>query len=116
MSKQYGLKLTLGGAPNTPHILPAVGDQPGVPGFYRPDQATPVGGPGECSLERAQAADADPNCPVELVELTDSEATKLRGATATTKAAAKTAAKQNRKVEPDRAKDELAAISGGGTE
>lgn len=61
----YGLRLTLGGAPCTPHYVT------GLPGVYWPDRVTPIGGVGEASMEEAQRAAADPGCEVELVELDD---------------------------------------------
>lgn len=69
--KQYGLRLTLGGAPNTPHVIPGLG-------YVQVDPPAPVGGPGEPSLERARRAAEDPGCSVELVELTAKEATAAR--------------------------------------
>lgn len=44
-----------------------------VPGFYRPDIPTPVGGQGQCDLETAKELDADPNCPLKLVEIEPEE-------------------------------------------
>lgn len=60
--KRYGLLLTLGGAPNTPHTVE------GLPGYYRPDIPTPVGGDGELSLEAAREA-AKNNDDLKIVEL-----------------------------------------------
>ena len=61
--KNYGLRLTVAGAPNTPHT---VGQ---VPGLFRPDIPTPVGGPGELDLKFARELDADKSIPLELVEV-----------------------------------------------
>lgn len=67
-AKRYGLRLTLPGAPATPHTVQ------GVNGYFWPDRATPVGGPGELSLESARKIDAAEGAPLELVEITDKAA------------------------------------------
>lgn len=82
MSKRLGLRLTLPGAPNTPHTLS------GLPGHYRPDIPTPVGGDGEITLELAQQFADDEGAPVELVEIKDVKAAEEL-ADATTKEARK---------------------------
>ena len=69
--KRYGLRLTLGGAPNTPHLVP------GLPGYFRPDVPTPVGGDGELTLEAAREVSKS-NSPVELVELKPKEADEAK--------------------------------------
>ena len=103
---EKGLRLTLGHAPASPHIVP------GLRGFFSPDEPTPLGGDGELSVDDAKAyiaAHADrvaearkawdefeaekeangerpngriefaaPPCPVELVDLTDAQARKAR--------------------------------------
>jgi len=66
-AKRQGLRLNLPGAPNTPHTVP------GVPGYFYPDAPTPVGGPGELSLEAAKDCDRDKGCPLELIEIKPSE-------------------------------------------
>lgn len=68
------LVLSLGNAPNTPH---RVGDPP-IPGYYVPGVPTPVGGPGECSVEQAKALDGDPDFPVELVQVDAAAVDELR--------------------------------------
>lgn len=65
--KNYGLRLTVAGAPNTPH---SVGQ---VPGLFRPDIPTPVGGPGELDLKFARELDADRSVPLELVDVKNVE-------------------------------------------
>lgn len=66
-----GLRLTLPGAPCTPHNLP------GVPGFYWPDRPTPVGGDGDpVTLEHAQQLAADPAVNLELVDVADAAAAR----------------------------------------
>lgn len=67
------LVLTLGGAPSSPHRLAD------APGYYRPDQPTPVGGPGEPTLEHAKQLAAAPGAPVQLVYLTDRQQHEARG-------------------------------------
>ncbi len=74
---EHGLHLTLPGAPDTPHVVP------GVPGFYRPGQPTPVGGDGDpVTLQRARELAADGGVPLGLVEMTAQEATEARAAAA----------------------------------
>jgi hypothetical protein len=63
MGKNYGLRLTLGGAPAVPHTVP------GVPGFFRPDEPTPVGDDHPVSLVWARELDKDESVELELVEL-----------------------------------------------
>lgn len=70
--KEYGLQLTLGGAPDTPHLIPD------LPGYYRPSRPTPVGGPGEVTLEQAKHLDADKGVHLKLVEITAEEAALFR--------------------------------------
>jgi hypothetical protein len=67
VSKRQGLRLSLPGAPNTPHTVP------GVPGYYYPDAPTPVGGPGELPLDAAKHLDRERGCPLELVDIKPSE-------------------------------------------
>lgn len=82
-SKTYGLRLTLGGAPDTPHFfgaVPATDDLPAieVPGHYRPSTPVPVGGDGELSLEVARDLAKDPRVPLELVEIPKSKVDAAR--------------------------------------
>lgn len=68
-----GLRLTLPGAPDTPHVIP------GVPGLYRPGTPTPVGGDTDVvTLERAREIDADEGVPLGLVDMTVQEADAAR--------------------------------------
>ena len=69
--KHYALRLTLGGAPATLHLIPGLG-------YVHGDRPAPVGEPGEPSLERAVEASKDPGCAVELVELSEGEAADAR--------------------------------------
>ena len=56
-----GLLLDLGGAPETWHTVE------GLPGYFHPKIAVPVGEPGFTPLEAAQAASKAPGTPVRLV-------------------------------------------------
>lgn len=60
-----GLRFTLPGAPDVPHFVP------GVRGMYSPSSPTPVGGPGELTVDVAQRLHDDPSVPLELVDVTD---------------------------------------------
>lgn len=62
-SKTQGLRLTLGGAPDTPHTIP------GVPGLFRPNVPTPVGGPGEIDAKLAKKLHDDKKVDLELVDI-----------------------------------------------
>jgi hypothetical protein len=64
--KRYGLILTLEGAPATAHFIP------GVPGYFRPDSPTPVGGDGELTLDYAQTLHEGTE-PLKLVEIAKSK-------------------------------------------
>ena len=68
-----GLRLTLPGAPDTPHVVP------GIPGLYRPGRPTPVGGDTDpVTLDRAQELHAAEGVPLELVDMTAAEADAAR--------------------------------------
>ena len=125
-SKTYGLRLTLGGAPDTPHIIgtvPAVRNdkgevvQPGaeVPGHYRPSTPTPVGGPGELSLDVARDLDKDERIPLELVEIPKSKVSSAREQSEQDRAEARAgvldAAADNVAAERQRASNETAALA-----
>ena len=70
--KTYGLVLDLGGAPDTPHVIP------GLPGLYLPNRAVPVGGDGDLSLDAAIEASKSRGVPVSLVEVPKTKADDLR--------------------------------------
>lgn len=72
-AKHYGLRLTLGGCTTEAHTLV------GLPGWYWKDAPTPVGGPGEVSLDKARHIDRDPGAPVALVPMTSAEQDRRRG-------------------------------------
>ncbi len=63
MSKHQGLLLTIGGAPNTPHVLE------GLPGYYFPAVPHPVGDGCDLSVEDAQAAAKSRPSALKLVEI-----------------------------------------------
>lgn len=68
---EYGLRLTLPGAPLNAHTIP------GLPGFYWPDRLTPVGGPGDpIDLEAARAAADDPGVWLALEPMPDPAAAR----------------------------------------
>lgn len=71
-TRQIGLRLTLGGAPNELHTVT------GLSGLYRPDRPTPVGGPGEPTVEQARKAAKGPDAVVEVVDLSDGDVEELR--------------------------------------
>lgn len=73
-TKRLGLKLTLPGAPRTYHTVQ------GVLGYFHPDRPTPVGGPGELSLEVARKLDKAPGVHLELVEMSAAEADEAAAA------------------------------------
>lgn len=64
-SKRYGIRLIVGGAPNTPHVVA------GLRGLYRPDVPTPVGESGDPidDLELARKLVKERSDAVELVEI-----------------------------------------------
>jgi hypothetical protein len=109
--KHYALRLTLGGAPNTMHVIPGLG-------YVRSDPPVPVGGPGEPTLERAIAAAKDPGTAVELVELSANQAEKARAAMHEARLDANRALAHAVRVDgelpQDRVDDEVAAITGAG--
>lgn len=104
-AKRYGLRLTLGGAPNTPHVVP------GLPGYYRPDIPTPVGGDGELSLEAAREADKGSE-EVELVAMTAKEASDAEAVAADTMKQARRNRAELRNAEAVRAVAERDAQKG----
>lgn len=111
-----GLRLTLPGAPGTPHVVP------GVPGFYRPDQPTPVGSDGDpVDEQRARELHDDPAIPLELVDMTAKDADAARRALATHLAESRQALTNARRdaretgttpEEVERITDEQAALAG----
>jgi hypothetical protein len=109
MAKEQGLRLTVGGAPNTPHIVP------GLPGFYYPDKPTPVGGDGEASVEQAEKAAE--GSTVEIVHITPKEAGDAREALTEVQEAARKGILERRKDaqgnEADVLKDHVVAVGGG---
>ena len=106
--KHYALRHTLGGAPNTPHIVPGVG-------YVQADPPAPVGGHGEPSLDAAVRAAEDPGCAVELVTLTEAKAAKAREHYAHVRDEGRVALKhasRDKTVPEDRIEDEAGAVTG----
>lgn len=74
-TKSYGLRLVLPGAPeNTLHHI-VIDNQPGLYGTGEP---TPVGGPGEPSVEAAREAAKGDDAPVKLEEIGPRKVETLR--------------------------------------
>lgn len=86
-----GLRLTLGGAPATPHFID------GVPGLYCPHRATPVGGDGELTLQEAECLHGDPTIPLELIDIPAGELDAAREAVADALREAQTGVAQARR-------------------
>ena len=91
--KRYGLVLTLGNAPSTPHRIPD------VPGFFYFHTPTPVGGPGEISLEDAKRYDAGSE-ELALVEIPAGEVKAAERKAAETLAEVRNALVDNRQTRP----------------
>lgn len=111
MPKQnQGLRLKVGGAPLTPHIVP------GLPGFYYPHKATPVGGPGEATVDQAKEAAKGRSASVELVDMSQKETDDAREALAEVSEAARKGLLERRRdaegAEADLLRDQAAALSG----
>lgn len=107
--KHYALRHTLGGAPNTLHVIPGVG-------YVQHDPPAPVGGPGEPTLEQAVRASRDQGCAVELVEVDDKQAGAAREHMGAARASANRALAQalraDQELPQDRIDDEKAALTG----
>jgi hypothetical protein len=71
--KVKGLRLTLGGAPDSPFQIP------GLPGYYMPSRVTPIGGPGEATEEQAEQFAALPEAITDLKGAALDEALKAQG-------------------------------------
>jgi hypothetical protein len=106
----FGLRLTVGGAPDTPHVIPT------IPGVYRPGAPAPVGGPGELDLAEARRLAADDSVPLELVEVPDPDAERewVAEARAHSRAAVRASLVEARQtdseMEVERIKDEADAV------
>lgn len=109
--KVKGLRLTLGGAPDSPHQIP------GLAGYYLPSRVTPVGGPGETPLEVAEEFAGRKEPSVELVEISEAQADKEREFQAELVVRGRHGVLDLRSkakgAEVAQVKDELAAIGGG---
>jgi hypothetical protein len=68
-SKRHGVRLIIGGAPDTPHTIS------GLRGYFRPDVPTPVGKPGDVieDLDEAKKAVEARKDALELVEISAGE-------------------------------------------
>lgn len=92
-SKRYGLVLTLGNAPTTPHRVE------GVPGFFYPDVPTPVGAENEIPLDEARRIGKS-SIDLELVEIPASEVKAAEDKRAETLEAVRLGLVENRKLRP----------------
>jgi hypothetical protein len=109
--KVPALKLTLGGAPNEWHTI-------GSDAYVHPTIPSPVGGDGECSLERAKELDKLEGADVELVYVTEKQAEEGRASRDAARNAGVSAAREVRKQgkeataeEAERLKDEVAVAA-----
>lgn len=66
-----GLRLNLPGAPNNWHLVPAIGSW-----WFHPVHPTPVGAPGEPTIEQAREWSNDPSLHVETVSVKDMAAAR----------------------------------------
>jgi hypothetical protein len=123
--KTYGLRLTPAGAfASTPYFfgpVPGKGDEPPieVPGLYRVDPPTPVGGPGELPLDVAKSFAANDRIPLELIEIPKTKVESTREQAAKDKQEARGGiidAAGQRLADRERAKDEQAALAAEGGE
>jgi|SRR6185312_5578431 len=109
--KRYGLILTLGGAPASPHVISP------LPGYYRPDVPHLVGGlEDDLTLEEAKAAAKDIDI-LELVEVPEHKEGEAEEVAAADVEAGRNGLQEARKDgragdAPSRAKDEAAALKG----
>jgi hypothetical protein len=78
-NKTYGLILSLAHAAKVFHTVLHPDGLNAIQGVFHPDHATPVGAPGELSLEDAKALDANPNIPLDLIEIAAGDVVELRG-------------------------------------
>lgn len=78
-AKVLGLRFTLPGAPEEPHMVCSPDTGQSIPGHYHPVIPTPVGGPGETSEATARRWSDDPRYHLTLVEMTAADAARWRG-------------------------------------
>ena len=74
----HGLRLTMPGAPEEPHIVNSPDTGQPIPGHYHPVIPTPVGGPGEISLDTARRWADDPRYQLTIVPMSDGDAARWR--------------------------------------
>jgi hypothetical protein len=110
--KVPALKLTLGGAPEEWHIV-------GTDAYVHPTIPSPVGGPRECTLERAEELDKAKGADVSIVWITEKQAEDARRSRDGARDAGIRAARETRKQgkqataeEAERVKDEAATATG----
>jgi hypothetical protein len=109
--KRFGLILTLGGAPASPHVVSP------LPGYYRPDVPHLVGGPDDdLTLEQAKEAAEEHDC-LKLVEVSATKEEAAEEAAAADLQAGRNALIDARRDgragdAPSRAQDEAAALKG----
>lgn len=109
--KRYGLILTLGGAPASPHVVSP------LPGYYRPDVPHLVGEAGDdLSLEQARAAVKEHDI-LELVEVPSALEQEAEEVAAKDLQAGRNALNETRRDgraadAPSRAQDEAKALKG----
>lgn len=112
MSKRYGLILTLGGAPASPHVISP------LPGYYRPDVPHLVGEEGDdLTLEEAKEAAKEHSDCLKLVEVSATKESKAEEVAEADLAAGRNALQGARKDgragdAPSRAQDEASALKG----
>lgn len=101
-----GLRLTLGNAPATWHTVD------GLPGYFHPDIAVPIGEIGAVDATNAKKHDKDEGCPVGLVSVTEKDLQRAREALSELQVQVKAALRSQRDVAPvDQVAAEVAAIS-----
>jgi hypothetical protein len=109
--KRYGLILTLGGAPASPHVVSP------LPGYYRPDVPHLVGEPGDdLTLEEAKEA-AKEHDSLKLVEVSATKESQAEEVAANDLSAGRNAlidARNDGRASdaPSRAQDEASALKG----
>jgi hypothetical protein len=110
-SKSKGLRLNVGGAPDVAHTIP------GVPGTFRPNIPTPVGGPGEIDEALARRLHDDKAVPLELVDIPKAKVDEARETASQDLLEARQGLLDSRKArqlagrEQDRAAEQAASIN-----
>jgi hypothetical protein len=102
--KVPALKLTLGGAPIEWHLV-------GTDAYVHPTIASPVGGEGECSLERARELDKLDGAKVKLVHITEKYAEECRKKREEARTAGISAARESRSKGKQATAEEAARVT-----